>query len=454
MVSADFYKLYACRRDLEEKPVKIREGPLSEIDSHLELKNIWKHAKPPNYDQHVNKFYPYSELPYAGEYTLLKIPISLRNLIKHVDYWGEGRIITPQGTSGFTDCYNVNEKYQLVSRGGNVDRKIPNRIPVLSATDCDTSKYIKDKSVELVTISGKAISPSCAQDVARIVNNDIGKVVALGYDRDSEDILNLEAALKRENLLFYATAELPAELNELTAFDTRIVYVGLDNLKHELLLNVSDGNYDSAIQIIKDLEMNGQTSLIRNVVTKMVKEAHRNVLKYAYQLWINGEQEFVKKYFPAAFASIASGGSVKIIHKKDNLSLKLGDVLDAGESRKALADVADARSAWKLVPIWEYKDLVFKIESVDHKLFLRLGDKKNNRRQAYGEPNSDELSYKWSLQPVSYKSELLFYIINKQFKQGLKVDGEAAPAAGRLVVADDKPVCESDVYSWDLVPTS
>ncbi|CAB3259470.1 unnamed protein product [Arctia plantaginis] len=61
---------------------------------------VWKLTRPPNYKTNIGKGYPYSEVPFIGEYNLIKLPSSLSELIDHVDYWGKGKNITSHGRSG------------------------------------------------------------------------------------------------------------------------------------------------------------------------------------------------------------------------------------------------------------------------------------------------------------------------------------------------------------------
>ncbi|KAF9818389.1 hypothetical protein SFRURICE_017811 [Spodoptera frugiperda] len=164
----------------------------------------------PNYVTHVDKAHPYSEVPYLGDYHLVQIPLG--GSIPHVDYWGEGRVITDDGVRGFKNSYNVNHQYQLVSSGSDRDRKIPNRIPVKSFTDCDTSAYIKENSVATVTVAGPNIHNS-ARDIARIVNAE-GKVIVFGATGESPQTSELREELKKKGLFPTMNATLPTEFQD------------------------------------------------------------------------------------------------------------------------------------------------------------------------------------------------------------------------------------------------
>ncbi|KAJ8719542.1 hypothetical protein PYW08_011717 [Mythimna loreyi] len=207
---------------------------------------VWKSAAEPNYITNIDQEFPYSDLPYLAESRLLKIPVSLNNLIKHIDYFGEGRIVSAEGISGFANCYNVNHQYRLVSSGPDKDKKIPNRIPIRNHTDCDTSVYIKDNSVRTVTIAGEHMNSSCIMDIARIINSDFGAVVVFGNTDRFQGIMELAHELEKKRLFPYTDATLPDELQGLTLYDGHVAFLnnGIRRHKDELYNWVVNGHYD------------------------------------------------------------------------------------------------------------------------------------------------------------------------------------------------------------------
>ncbi|XP_068623732.1 uncharacterized protein [Battus philenor] len=183
----------------------ISETLIEDDDEDQLSLDSWLLAPSPNYITNKNKFYPYSETPTFSPFDLVKIPASLNKLLDHVDYWGEGRIISNSSKQvcGFTNCYNVNHQYKVVSEGIDVNRKIPNRIPIPSYRDCDTSRFIKNDSVKLVTVTKPKINESCAKDIARMVNNDFGKVIIVCNEDDAADLKFIEKELKNKGLVYY-----------------------------------------------------------------------------------------------------------------------------------------------------------------------------------------------------------------------------------------------------------
>ncbi|CAK1590250.1 unnamed protein product [Parnassius mnemosyne] len=278
----------------------------------------WKYAAPPNYDRNVNKIYPYSEVPFLGEYNLVKIPVSSYKLVDHIDYWGEGRIVVTAGCSGFTDCYNINHVHQVVSNGPDADRKIPNRIPVVSYTNCDTSSYIKNNSVELITVMGAPINTSCAEDIGRIINNDVGKVVVFGFEEASAYIKNLENELTKKALLYCEDFSLPSKLLDLTLFDNHRAYLNLTDMSDYLYKNIVDKNYEKAVCKSKLLQDSNNGSIISDTVGKLLKEGQQNIWSYAYKLWNSNAKSLITNYFPQQFQAIFNGDYVMIVNKSCN----------------------------------------------------------------------------------------------------------------------------------------
>ncbi|XP_068622017.1 low molecular mass lipoprotein PBMHPC-23-like [Battus philenor] len=439
-----------CKELFEEEAAE-EEELLSAVPLSM---GAWRSAPSPNYDRNENLLYPYSELDYVAEFPLVQLPAPHR-LIDHVDYWGEGRVVTEKGISGFSNCYNVNEKHKLVSGGSDVDRKIPNRIPVFSSMDCDTSHYLKDSSVKLVTVSRGRISRRCARDIARMVVRNIGAVVAFGYDDDSEDIKNLEKALKVKQLLHCPKRRLPPALRELTAFNTYRMYVHAEYLEEELQRNITERNFKEALAISKVFKTNNYLSTIHNVVFKLLEEGSEggngSVMYYAYYLWSNKEQDIVKKQFPEQFAPILNGDRVSIFHNKYNLRMKLNNNNLCEVSTESLVP-SNKINTWKFSPIWQNNNLSFKLQSVDEKLYLTLDNNKiYGVREVFGCKPSNDLKFQWTLVPILQNNEVFFYVVNKQFMHGLAMDSEIKEGY-RRVIAVDGAISEPDKFSWKIQP--
>lgn len=388
----------------------------------------WKIARPPNYNTNINHIYPYSEIPYVGEYNLVRLPLSSTNLIEHVDYWGEGKISTVAGVSGFANCYNVNHQYQLVSNGPDTDRKIPNRIPVISYTNCSTSSYIKDNSVKLVTLMGAPINKSCAKDIARMVNYDDGRVMVFGFEETQQDIKNLNEELKVKGLLHCHGYELPEKLQGLTLFgdNSHRVYTNGTELSEELNKRIISGAYDSAVNIAFKLNESGNKSAITNVVRKLLEIREKHVMAFAFKL-SNAAVDMVTNNFPVPFKQILKSVPVKFMSKKYFKTIKLDGQPNNGGNRFAFGDGNDKSSEtvrWEIYPIWDNNTVFFKIKNVEHGLFLKIDDTSDElgNKKIWGSQDSNDLNYQWSLEPLKIDDDLLFRIIDRKYNLGWKLD--------------------------------
>nr|AUB45121.1 GBP-binding protein [Helicoverpa armigera armigera] len=383
----------------------------------------WKNAKKPNYNTNVDKLFPYSEVPYLGEYNLVKIPVSLNNLIQHVDYWGEGRIVSEDGITGFTNCYNVHHQYHVVSGGADRDSKIPNRIPVASCSECDTSAYIRDNSVITVTVTDASrINTSCAKDIARIVNNDLGRVVVYGSQPDSGEILILTMELQKRALYACPDADLFEDLRGLK-FVSHVAFLNKLESINYLYKNITNSNYERAIMATRSLAdvAGGQ------IIDRLINDAPRTAMSYAYKLWNGGARDVVRNYFPKPFQHIFNEDAVTIANLKFRQPLKLdvhkdsyGDRLVWGDNA---CDLSSERVSWKLIPVWDNDGVTFKLYNIDCSMYLKLDVNVDNigDRKAWGSNNSDELRHRYYLEPGFKNGSLVFHIVNCKYNQGLKL---------------------------------
>uniref|UniRef100_A0A2A4JTT3 Uncharacterized protein n=1 Tax=Heliothis virescens TaxID=7102 RepID=A0A2A4JTT3_HELVI len=387
----------------------------------------WKNAKKPNYNTNIDKEFPYSEVPYLGEYNLVKIPDSLNNLIQHVDYWGEGRTVSADGITGFTNCYNVHHQYHLVSSGTDRDTKIPNRVPVASYTDCDTSAYIKDNSVITVTVTDASrINPSCAKDIARIVNNDLGKVVVYGSETDSGELLILAVELEKKGLYACPNADLTKDLQGLK-FNSHVTFLKTLESSKYLYNNITNFNYAYAITATQSLANVADGHIINEVLTKLINDAPRSAMSYACKLWQGGARDVVCKHFPEPFQHILNEDPVTIANFKFRQPLKLDANKDSYNDRLAwgdnACDLSSKRVSWKLISIWDNNVVTFKLYNIDCDMYLKLDANVDNigDRKAWGSYNSNETRHKYYLEPGFKNGTLVFHIVNCQYNQGLKL---------------------------------
>lgn len=416
----------------------------------------WNLAQSPNYKTNTDLLYPYSEVPYIGNYKLVRLPLPDDKFINHVDYWGEGRIYEKEGSSGFVNCYNVNHQYQLVSNGPDRDKKIPNRIPVISYTNCNTSGYIKDNSVKLVTLMGAPINKSCAEDIARMVNSHEGKVVVYGFESNTPDIRNIEAALKEKGLYICDSYNLNVLLKSITVFDEHNyrAYLNVTDLGEELFNNVLNGKIENAVNIVKILKNNENESKIVEIVNKLLEKENKNIMELAYNLWTTDNRDIITNYFPTAFKLIFNKDFVKIINKNNMFTLKVDETEDNNQERIVLGDGKDKASVkvrWQVLPICDNNSLYFKIMDMEHGTLLRLADNKGDKK-AKASTHDDSQAH-WFLEPIKVDDDILFYIKNKEYNQGLKLSDKTDEYGNKQVLGHNGSVSgHPELYGWFIAP--
>ncbi|KAJ8718835.1 hypothetical protein PYW07_016391 [Mythimna separata] len=407
---------------------------------------VWKLAAEPNYNTNIDQDFPYSDLPHQGASRLVKIPVSLNDLIRHVDYFGEGRVVSTRGISGFANCYNVNHQYRLVNSGPDKDKKIPNRIPVLSYTDCDTSAYVKDNSVLTVTVAAERLNSSCTKDIARVVNNDLGMVVVFITHDQSPELTELTNELKKKGMFPNIDATLPHELQGLTLYDTHVAFLNSNDLrtrKDELYNNVANGNYESVLSM--SFYVAGLGEELDAMVQRLIRAAPRHVVPFAYALWRGGASDVVRKHFPAPFQYIVSEHAVTIVNYPYDQALKLDSNINSRNNDRAVwgdsrLPRTSNRLSWKFVPGCKGSlDLTFKLYNTDCNLFVRMDDVPDSSgdKQCWGSttdeqnPNGDK--FKYYVEPEMYNdTDLVFFITNVHQKQRIKLEVAADSCGDRL----------------------
>ncbi|KAJ0179154.1 hypothetical protein K1T71_004866 [Dendrolimus kikuchii] len=403
---------------------------------------------------------PYSECPFLGEYNLIKIPQT--GLVEHVDYWGEGRIDEDGKISGFKDCYNVNHTYQLVSNGDTEirDRKIPNRIPVINYTDCRTNSYIKDDSVKIVTLMGAPINTSCATDIGRIINKKDGLVVIYSFNANSQDVKNLETELYPRGLVYCHGYELPSRLQGLTLFDSHRAYLNLTAFNDELYYNITSAKYDDAIKICQELSKANYQNVIVAVVDRLLQGDNAKTMTFAYKLWVGGSQDIVTKCFPSEFDIILRSENVKIISHYYDQALKLDANVDMYNDRLGWGDSKDKTShrvSWKFLPLEDDNRVAFKIQNNEHTMFLKLDVNYDSYgdRKCWGSNNSNEQRHKWFLEPQRFNNKIVFFIVNREYQQGLKLDAHVDIYGDRLLWGNNTNnniTGNPNYFSWLIQP--
>ena len=419
----------------------------------------WKLADRPNYYANIDKQFPYSEVPYLGDYALLKIPDSPKDLIPHIDYWGEGKVTSSEGIRGFSYCYNINHQYQLVSAGSDQNRKIPNRIPVLSYDNCDTSGYIISNSVLNVTVAGgqARLTKSCAVDIARIVNKDDGRVVVFGVDADTEEISMLRVELARKGLYMILNANLPRDLQGLTYYDSYVSFVNTRVILDELYNKVVDGRYDAAVSMVKYFQV-AAGHLMNETILRLVNSAPRQLMSFSYKLWQSESQDIVRNHFPKSFRDILSLGPVTVVNNRYLQPLKLDSNTNSENERLAWGDnskvLTSQNVSWQVLPVWNNNRVTFRLHNIQRNYSLKLDSKveKSGDRQAWGTSNSNEDSHRYYLEPMYKNDTLVFLIINYQYAQGLKLDESASSNGDRALLGHNGSVLREDErFRWTIV---
>jgi hypothetical protein len=172
-----------------------------------------------------------------------------------LDFWGEGRIIASEVITGFTDAYNVNQENQKVSNGKNVGLAIPNRIPVRSYNNVDTSALIANDTFTYVTTMGSDIIAAAAKEMHRIVRkNNEARVIF--YGEEKKIITEIQTA-SQDNFIHAKSSyqyeeSLPDKLKVPTLRPLNVM-VPIDQLLCDLSSHIENGNYCSATNIESDL---------------------------------------------------------------------------------------------------------------------------------------------------------------------------------------------------------
>ncbi|KAJ8724233.1 hypothetical protein PYW08_015707 [Mythimna loreyi] len=405
------------------------------------MSDTWKVAMSPNYEINKDKLYPYSEMPFQKEYKLVKIPICVRNLIEHVDYFGYGKMTTNKGTSGFADCYNINYEYETVFDGSDKGRKIPNRIPMIqeqSRFGYSTCNYLNDNSVLTVTVQLNRwrLVKYLAQDIARVVNSEQGKVIIYYAIRD-EDIALISDELKLKQLFYCPIYLLPDKL-QLPAFGPSYrAYLGINELKRELYKNICKADFEAAVILTDCLNNSYCDGAIDDVIRKLFKNNVRNVMTYAYKVWNNYEKDVVRKRFPSLFQHIFDGDRMAIINNQNDQVLVLEQ--ETPRARGDWLKNPGNQLGWKIIPILNENNVLFKLYNVATEKYLQ---------QTSAVKNSEEPRDKFYFEPLlTINGQVAFRIFyfDDDLPLELPVDADSA---------EDKAVAQNSVGSTVSLTTA
>lgn len=212
----------------------------------------------------------------------------------------------------------------------------------------------------------------------------------------------------------------------------------VSGLQEQLYNSVLNGGLDNALKITDKLYRSGHIHVINNIIMRLLYNGTQNIMGYAYRLWLCNHQDLIFGNFPTAFKLIFNGDPVVITNKEYGLPMKLQIETDEDGDRRTWADGernVNDRCKWKFVNIWENNTLYCKILNVQYNQFLKiaLSTDDDGDRAVFGAIYDDTDRHMWYLRPVVYEGNLLFYIMNRQYEQALKLGRWQNSASDRLV---------------------
>ncbi|KAG6451524.1 microvitellogenin-like [Manduca sexta] len=201
-----------------------------------------------------------------------------------------------------------------------------------------------------------------------------------------------------------------------------------DEAAEHLYRSVIIADYETALSQSKELEKERRGNVISKTVDKLLDQDKQKVIYYAYYLWNHNAQEIVKNDFPIQFRIIFGQLTAKVINKKFGMKLKVGLKTDSDGDRTVYSvstenDIGERAS-------WEFKfheasdkKVYFKIYNPHANQFLKIGTYSDGYQDhlIYTSTNSDTFRHQWYLQPVVVNKEILFYIINRENSDLLKL---------------------------------
>lgn len=239
--------------------------------------------------------------------------------------------------------------------------------------------------------------------------------------------------------------------NALTSLSTR-------DLGDQLYNNVIVGDYETAVTKSLQLEQAGKSQVIIDTVNKLLSDGKRNVVEFAYSLWNMFGKSIVKDYFPIQFRMILNGDGVALFNKKDEFPLTVVVNADKDGNRLAFGDGKDRNSErlrWNIKTIWEDNRLYFKIvNTLRHEhLKLTIAADSNSEHKGYSAVASDTNRMQWYLHPAMYEGDLLFYIINREFNQALKLNSAVDSSGNRYAYSHKSDfVGNPELLGWYIKP--
>lgn len=280
--------------------------------------NEWKNAPTPNYQNNQNLEYPYTESD-CHTHPFQKIPVGKNEKIWLIDFWGEGRIVDEGGMiTGFPDAYNINHQYQLVSNGPDAGRQIPNRIPVNNYESFSLEEYVQDNSVLGITLMGAPINKSCADEISRMIDKNVGIVIFYSTN---------DASSSRYNKI------LGDSLNKVGLYDCRsLMYINKNTKFSDISIPIHsfyanpNAIYDNALiensrdpnvvtKILVFFFNIGNHDLVKKSLSRVYEEDKEILRLVAFKIKDMGNLELLR-YFPDDIVYWSDNGKI-LIDKND-----------------------------------------------------------------------------------------------------------------------------------------
>ncbi|XP_028041540.1 microvitellogenin-like [Bombyx mandarina] len=197
----------------------------------------------------------------------------------------------------------------------------------------------------------------------------------------------------------------------------------------------------------------GWDSMITNVVNRLIDNGQSQLIDYAYKLTASRGTFIVRALFPSEVRLHEDLFFVKIISYKYDFALKFGLGADFAGDKTAYGDSDTStrfRVTWKFVPFWIGDRVYFKIRPIDIAYFLKLGNTRDRDGDhgAYGSTNHDTDRHLWYVKPVRHNGKLLFYIINKEYEELLKLGQSTDVDGDRTAYGHSEKDFNPDKFAW------
>ncbi|XP_028029383.1 microvitellogenin-like [Bombyx mandarina] len=272
---------------------------------------------------------------------------------------------------------------------------------------------------------------------ANIIIDDTGSTVAATVS--STDSSSTEATVSEKINLSLASSD--------------IASTSAKNIEDELYNEVVSRDFDKAVYRTAILYGAGHDSIISNVVHRLINDGQSQIFDYAYKLTASRGTFIVRALFPIEIRMHEDLLFVKIISYKYDFALKYSRGVDFAGDKTAYGDSDTStrfKVTWKFVPYWIGDRVYFKIRPIDIAYFLKLGNTRDRDGDhgAYGSTNHDTDRHLWYVKPVRHNGKLLFYIINKEYDELLKLGKSKDWDGDRVAYGHSEKDFNPDKFAW------